>query len=71
MPQALLGFLTNSRVGYFVYEAMVIRVNVVLESLGEGLQFGACWTRLYPPLASLLEHKCNVFSLSTLVELKR
>lgn len=55
MTQALFGFLTNGRVGYFVYEATVIRVSVVLGSLGEGLQFGAFWTRLYPPLASLLD----------------
>lgn len=55
MTRALFGFLMNGRVGYFVYEATVIRANVVLGSLGEGLQFGACWTRLCPPLPSLLE----------------
>lgn len=55
MTRALFGFLMNGRVGYFVYEATVIRANVVLGSLGEGLQFGACWTRLCPPLPSLLD----------------
>lgn len=56
MTRALFGFLMNGRVGYFVYEATVIRPNVVWGSLGEGLQFGAWWTRLSPPLASLLGH---------------
>lgn len=41
MTRALFGFLMNGRVGYFVYEATVIRANVVWGSLGEGLQFGA------------------------------
>lgn len=56
MTRALFGFLMNGRVGYFVYEATVIRADVVWGSLGEGLQFGARWTRLCPPLTSLLGH---------------
>lgn len=36
MTRALFGFLMNGRVGYFVYEATVIRANVVLGSLRGG-----------------------------------